>query len=96
MEQMGEDMYEIPAGTSVEIIRPNEDAFDWDDTVEHVTKHTWLCSKGDMVIDPLGNVAAPVDNLIGFVMHGEEHDTNFGRWEGAILITEHENVKYVG
>lgn len=90
-------MFEIPAGTSCEIVRPEQagaEVFDWDDTVEHKTKHRWIVEKHRLAIDPLGNVAPQAGPLIAFSMHGEDHDTDFGRWEGAILIANHEDVRY--
>lgn len=92
-------MFEIPAGTEVEIIRPitaGGDVFDWDDVVLYSTKKRWVVGKERLAIDPLGNVAQPSGTLIGFYMHGEDHDTDFGRWEGAIVITEQDKVRYLG
>lgn len=91
-------MYEIPAGIEIEIVRPEQagaDLFDWDDTVVHITKRCWLIGKERLVIDPIDSIGPSVGGLIGFVMHGADHDTDFGRWEGAIILADAKDCPYV-
>lgn len=91
-------MFEIPAGIAVEIVRPVEgdsDFVDWDDTVLHTTCKRWVLSKEDVVIDPLGKLGPRAGEMIGFTMRGEAHDTDFGRWEGAILLCSYDDCVYL-